>query len=186
MGMPAQDLTRRWTREEVLALPDDGNRYELVDGELLVSPAPRPLHERAVRALSSLLDPFVRAQHLGTLYAGLADLDLTSGQLVQPDLFVSTRRGIRAWEEVGIPLLVVEVLSPRTARFDRVTKRVRYQRARVPTLWIVDLDARLVEVWMPDAEAPTIAVESLEWRPDPAGEALSVDLPRLFAEVDEG
>jgi Uma2 family endonuclease len=131
MGMP--DLAKRWTRDEVLALPDDGNRYELVDGELLVSPSPRPIHQLAVSA--------------------------------------------------GIPLLVVEVLSPSTARFDRVTKRRRFQRSRVPTYWIVDIDARLVEVWTPDDRSPVIAEETLHWQPDPGVPPLAIDLPGCFREI---
>jgi Uma2 family endonuclease len=186
MGMPAQEVARRWTREEVLALPSDGNRYELVDGDLLVSPTPRPLHQVAVSELSDLLKPYVRAHQLGALFAVPADLDLSSDQIVQPDLFVSTRRRILTWEEVGVPLLVVEVLSPSNARADRITKRTIYQRAGVPTLWIVDLDARHIEVWTPDAERPTIAVESLSWQPSAAVEALRIDLPRFFTDVVDG
>ena len=188
MGMPAKalDVARRWTRAEVLALPDDGNRYELVDGELLVSPGPRPQHERAVVELSLRLGPYVRSQALGTLYTSRSDLDLTTGQLVQPDLFVSQNRGIEVWEEVGIPLLVIEILSPRTANFDRVTKRMRYQRSGVPHYWIVDLDARLVEIWTPGADRPEIAVTTLRWQPDPSALAFELDLPVLFAAIREG
>lgn len=186
MAMPAVDRARRWTREDVLALPEDGNRYEFVDGELLVTPAPRPMHERAVVALSLRLDPHVRSQALGTLYASRSDLDLATGQLVQPDLFVSANRGIEDWTEVGIPLLVVEVLSPGTANNDRVTKRMRYQRSGVPCYWIVDLDARLVEVWTPAAERPEIAVTALRWQPDPVAPALEIDLPSLFTAIREG
>lgn len=185
MGMPALDLTRRWTREEVLALPDDGNRYELVDGELLVSPGPRPLHELAVEELRFRLAQYVRVHDLGTLFASRADLDLASGQLVQPDIFVTARRGIREWEEVGIPLLVVEVLSPRTARFDRVTKRGRYQRSGVPTYWIVDLDARLVERWTPESDRPEVLVDGISWQPIPGAPPLEIDLPAFFAEIHE-
>jgi len=185
--MPALS-PRTWTREEVLALPDDGNRYELVDGELLVSGTPRPLHQVAVLALRDVLNPYVRAHRLGMLMALPADLDLSSGQVVQPDLWVAavpagTR--IRKWEEVGIPMLAVEILSPSTARFDRVTKRMRYQRSGVATYWIVDLDARVVEVWTPGAERPAIAVTTLTWQPDTSVAALEIDLPALFAAIDE-
>ena len=184
MGMP--DLVRTWTREEVLALPDDGNRYELVDGELLVSPSPRYRHQQGVVSLIRILDSHIRGHRLGSLLISPADLDLKSGQLVQPDLFVGGMVGGREpmeWTEIGIPILVVEVLSPSTARSDRITKRRRYQRSGVPVYWIVDLDARLVEVWTPNDQRPTIADTILRWEAPLAGSALVIDLPAFFREV---
>ncbi len=82
-----------------------------------------------------------------------------------------------------MPTLVVEVLSPATARHDRLTKRRRYQRSGVPTYWIADLDARLVEVWTPSAESPAIAAETLTWQPDVAIAPLVIDLAGYFGEV---
>jgi Uma2 family endonuclease len=172
-----------WTRAEVLALPDDGNRYELVDGELLVSPSPSAPHQRAVTEMFRLVDPYVRAHRLGHVCISPADLDLRSSQLVQPDLFVGGAPGSPPpleWDEFGIPILVVEVLSPSTARNDRVTKRRRHQRSGVEQYWIVDLDARLVEVWTPDAHQPTIVDARLRWQPDARVPALVIDLPAYF------
>jgi Uma2 family endonuclease len=83
-------------------------------------------------------------------------------------------------------LLVVEVLSPATARSDRITKRHRYQRCGVPTYWIVDLDARLVEVWTPNDQSPLIVDGTLSWHPDPAYPPLSIDLAGCFREIWEG
>ena len=81
------------------------------------------------------------------------------------------------WEEYGIPLLVVEVLSPSTARYDRLVKRHRYQRAGTREYWIVDPDARLVERWRPDDERPEILEETLTWQPDPAQDPLGSSFP---------
>ncbi len=183
MGMP--DVLKHWTRAEVLALPDDGRRYELVDGELLVSPAPPYVHQRAVGEFYRRLHDYVDRHQLGEALFSPSDLDLRAEQLVQPDLFVVAPPAGRAaeWGEVGIPLLVVEVLSPSTARYDRITKRRRYQRSGIPTYWVVDLDARLVEIWSPDAVAPTIADVSLEWRPKPAVAALVMDLEACFRTI---
>ena len=178
MGMSA--VARHWTREEVLALPDDGNRYELVDGELLVSPAPRWRHQRAVGQLFLWIAQYLEDAHFpGTVLFSPADLDLDAGHLVQPDLFVVGEKGcaVREWTDVHIPLLVAEVLSPSTARHDRVTKRRLYQRAGVPTCWIVDLDARLVEVWTPGADRPVIADQDITWQPDGEVPPLRIDLP---------
>lgn len=175
-----------WTRAEVLALPDDGNRYELIDGELLVTPAPTGPHQRAVTALYDRVAPYVRAQRIGYTCLAPADLDLEAEQLSQPDLFVvpliDGREPVQ-WPEFGIPLLIAEVLSPSTAKQDRITKRRRYQRSGVETCWIVDLDARVVEVWRAADAQPEIRAETLEWRPDAGEAALVVDLPRLFREV---
>lgn len=184
--MAMAPAVRRWTREEVLALPDDGNRYELIDGELLASPSPRLLHQRGVAALYELVAPYVRRHRLGWTGLSPADLDLRSGQLSQPDLFVVPLVDGREpldWPDCGIPLLVAEVLSPATARYDRVTKRRRYQRSGVPTYWVVDLDARLVEVWTPDADRPGIAVDEVTWQPEAALAPLVVELPGWFAGV---
>jgi Uma2 family endonuclease len=130
MGMP--QVAKVWTREEVLALPDDGNRYELVDGELLVSPSPRPLHQLAIGVFNDRLRPYAREHRVGLVLSSPADLDLRSGQLVQPDIFVgrtSDGRPFRDCTQAGIPLLVVAVLSPSPARFDRITQRLRFQRS---------------------------------------------------------
>ncbi len=184
MGMP--ELVERWTREQVLALPDDGNRYELVDGELLVSPSPRILHQRGVRTLFRAIDAHVECHRLGEVLSSPSDLDLRDGQLVQPDLFVVGHPpGERPseWSEVGIPILVAEVLSPSTARYDRTLKRKLYQRTGVPEYWIVDLDARLVERWRPDDERPEILTEELSWNPAGSAQPLVLHLTELFAEV---
>lgn len=185
MGMP--ETLRRWTREEVLALPDDGNRYELIDGELLVSPSPRGIHQRGVIALYDRIAPFVRRHRLGVTGLAPADLDLRSGQLSQPDLYVVPRkpdgREPLEWPDFEIPFLIVEVGSPSTARYDRITKRRRYQRSGVAEYWIVDLDARIVERWRPSDERPEVLDVSITWRPEGAPEPLVLDLAGYFREV---
>ncbi len=183
MGMP--DLAKRWTREEVLALPDDGNRYELLDGELLVTPSPRGIHQLAVVALYDRVQPYVRQYGLGRTLLAPADLDLRSGQLLQPDLFVYAipHRGPLEWSDIGIPLLVGEVLSPSTALNDRNRKRRRYQQSGVGEYWIVDADARLIERWRPNDERPEIRTERIEWHPAESLPPLVIDLADYFSEV---
>ncbi len=175
-----------WTREEVLALPDDGNRYELIDGELLVSPSPRWLHQRAVLALVRRVDPYVRQHRLGSTGFAPCDLDLEHGQLVQPDLFVIRLRNGREpldWAELGVPRLVSEVLSPSTAFNDRNRKRRKYQRSRINEYWIVDTDARLIERWHPDDERPEVLIDTLTWRPETTVPPLEFSIPEYVAEV---
>jgi len=90
----------------------------------------------------------------------------------------------RTWEDIGGRLLLaVEVLSPTTARADRVVKRRKYQRAGVPEYWVVDLDARLVERWRPGDERPELLMERLSWRPDPARPGLEIELGVFFEAV---
>jgi Uma2 family endonuclease len=185
MGMPQP--TADWTVERVLALPEDGNRYEVVDGELLVSPAPSLPHQTAVATLDRLLHPFVDAHRLGSVLHSPADIELDDRTLVQPDLFVAPLvdgRRPRSWKEIRQLLLAVEVLSPSTARVDRQVKRRRYQRHGVGEYWIVDLEARLVECWTPSDQRPLILTDRLEWRPlGESGPQPSIDLIRFFAEA---
>jgi Uma2 family endonuclease len=178
--------TRIWTREEVLALPEDGHRYELIDGELLVSPSPRHAHQRAVRELFLLVYGHVTTHAIGEVLFSPSDLNLRARQLVQPDLFVvgpSETSAPQEWDAVGIPRLIVEVLSPSTAEYDRVKKRKLYQRVGVPVYWIVDLDARVVEEWTPDSARPRVIDDRLVWQPDPRLPELEIDLAAYFARV---
>ncbi len=185
MAMPAVS-PRRWTADEVRALPDEpGKRFECVDGELLVSPSPRLTHQSMVGSLWRAIEEYVRAQGIGAAFMAPGDLELDRFTLVQPDVFalplVDGRRP-RTVEEIGFPLLFVEVLSPSTARYDQVVKRGRYQRYGVE-YWIVDLDARLVERWMPGADRPEILTESIAWMPVGAASALVLELAPLFVEA---
>jgi Uma2 family endonuclease len=184
MGMP--DTRTRWTADMVRALPDDGNRYEVVDGELLVTPAPTRPHQRAASEVLRLLSDYARAVGIGEALMSPADIELDPHGMVQPDVFVDGYVGGRPTNEwnVGAPLLlVVEILSPGTARADRTIKRRRYQRAGIPEYWIVDLDGRVVERWRPDDERPEVLGESLEWRPAAGAEPLTIALPPLFARI---
>ena len=185
--MPAKQVKRVWTREEVLALPDDGNRYELVDGELVVSPTPRWLHQSAVVRLTMFVFAYVERHALGRFAQSPAELSLPSGHVLQPDLFVSGMidgRVPREWKEAGIPLLVVEVLSPSNPDYDRKVKRSLYQKAGVPTFWVVDIDARAVEVWTPAAGAPIVETARLSWQPNAAIAPLEIDLVRFFSGLE--
>jgi Uma2 family endonuclease len=187
MGMP--QAARDWTVQRVLALPEDGNRYEVVDGELLVTPSPTFHHQDAVFALARRLDPFVRSVGAGYLSISPADIELDDLTLVQPDLFVFELPGGRRperWKDITKLLLAIEVLSPSTARADRHVKRRRYQRHGVSEYWIVDLDSRLVERWRPGDDRPEILSETLAWQVAEAAQPFELDLPAFFAEVLEG
>ncbi len=136
------------TYEDYAALPADGRRCELHDGELSVTPAPSPLHQRVARNLLLSLQVHVRDRRLGEILSAPIDLILSKTTVVQPDLLflapgdggAVTARGIEA-----PPTLVVEILSPGTAHADRDVKRRLYARHRIAHYWIVDPDGRRIE-----------------------------------------
>ena len=187
MGMP--QAARDWTVQRVLALQEDGNRHEVVDGELLVTPSPTFHHQDAVLALAVRLKPFVDSSGAAYLSISPADIELDERTLVQPDLFVFELPGGRRperWKDITRILLAIEVLSPSSARADRFVKRRRYQRQGIPEYWIVDLDSRLVERWRPGDERPEILSETLAWLVAEDAQPFELDLPAFFAEVLEG
>jgi Uma2 family endonuclease len=184
MGMPHS--ATGWIAATVRALPNDGNRYEVVDGELLVTPAPVRRHQRMVAQLLRLLADYVELEGLGEALCSPADIEAGERTLVQPDLFVvplTVGRPADDWVELRELLLAVEVLSPSTARADRHLKRRLYQREGVPECWIVDLDARLVERWCPGEERAELLADELLWQPDAAVPPLRIDLPLLFGRI---
>ena len=184
MAMP--QAARDWTVQRVLALPNDGKRYEVVDGQLLVTPAPTFHHQDAVFTLAWRLKPFVDATGTGYLSLSPADIELDERTLVQPDLFVFELPGGRrpeSWKDISRLLLAIEVLSPSTARADRQIKRRRYQRQGIPEYWIADLDSRLIERWRPGDERPEIIHEMLTWQPSDSVPTFELDLAGLFTEV---
>lgn len=146
---------RRWTLEEVERLveerPGYTPRYELVDGELLVTPAPSDWHQRIIAAIGFALRPYVVAHALGEIRFGPGKMHLVGGERYEPDQFIIPAIDGRL-APLGAeltPLLVVEALSPDSSRHDRITKRRAFQGERVPTYWIVDGDAETFEVWHP-------------------------------------
>ncbi|HSQ33026.1 MAG TPA: Uma2 family endonuclease [Gemmatimonadaceae bacterium] len=184
MAMPVQQ--GEWTAELARALPDDGNRYEVLDGELFVTPAPALLHQRALLELYVRVRPYVDAHALGEVLLSPADIEFSPKRLLQPDLFVlpeepGTRH--KTWRDIKSLLLAVEALSPSTARADRIKKRKIYLDEGVPEYWIVDLDARAFERWRPSDDRPEILIETLAWHARAEFEPLRIDLEEYFAAV---
>jgi Uma2 family endonuclease len=183
-------MSGEWTAELVWALPDDGNRYEVVDGELLVSPAPSSLHQYAGLILWRTFHDFLREHRIAAALAAPIDVQFGPRRMVQPDVLVTPLVDGRAPRHAG-PLrelvLAIEVLSPATARPDRLVKRRLYQDEGVPEYWMVDLDARCVERWRPGDEQGKVCRERTVWDPGNHAPSLTIDLEAYFAEVyDEG
>ncbi len=180
-------MPTEWTAEMVRALPDDGKRHELLDGELVMRPAPRRAHQAVAQALFKRLDSYVEAHRLGDTYVTVADIEFSPRRLVQPDLFVvplaADGTHIDEWEKMKELLLVVEVLSPSTARYDRVKKRTIYLEEGVPEYWIVDVDARCIERWRTGDSGPTILDEDIAWQPSANVPACEINLVELFEQA---
>ena len=187
MGMPSSACV--WTAAEVREMQDDSRpwpRFELIDGELLVTPSPRRIHQHAVRELLLALDPFVRRHGIGKVELSPADIELVPETIVQPDVFVSPLIGGRApkeWHETKSLLLAAEVVSPSNARDDRVTKRRFFMRVDVAEYWVVDTDARIIERNRAGVEGVEILDRTLTWTPSGAPEPLVIDLVAFFAAV---
>jgi Uma2 family endonuclease len=185
MGM--LQTAERWTAAKVRRLPHDSYRYEVIAGELFVTPAPSTIHQRAVVGLVVRLANYLQHQPWGEVLASPADISFHADMLVQPDLFVlpitPDEGRVLGWSQIRTLLLAVEVLSPSTARADRQVKRRLYQQERVSEYWIVDVDARIVERWRASDERPEIVSTSLTWHPEPSTAAFELDLPAFFDEV---
>ena len=175
-----------WTVADLAGLPDDGQRYEVIDGELFVTPAPSLRHQDAIAALHLLLAPYVAKERIGHLVFAPADVTFSPRRGVQPDLFVASLvngRRPRESSEIRGLLLAVEVLSPSSVRADRVVKRALYRDEGVAEYWLIDLDARAVERSTPADSKVKIIAETLSWRPKVAASPLTIDLKRYFAEI---
>lgn len=182
MGMVAPTY---WTAEMVRELPEDGNRYEVVYGELLVTPAPRPWHEILFQRLIVSLDLYLRREPVGIVLGSRADISWSPDVLVQPDVFVVPIAQARTldWTKYQDLLLVAEVLSPSSARTDRFLKRRLYQEVGIPLYWVVDGDQRQVEVWTPEERFPRVERERLVWQPAGAATPFMLELAELFKPV---
>ena len=172
--------TGAWTLADLDRLPDDGNRYELIDGELFVTPAPSPRHEGLAMRLRMILEPYVVAEKLGHVYTPKSVIQIEGSQ-VEPDLLVRQTPRIlpEEWPEMPTPILVIEVLSGITRRRDHVEKRAFYVRNGVAEYWIVNRWDRTISVVTPNA-ADVIVGAQLTWHPTGAESALVIDVAEYF------
>src|SRR6185436_10080738 len=157
--------TRPWTLAELHRLPDDGNRYELVRGELFATPAPRPTHEVLAELLSETLTQYVAAHGLGRVCHPRAIVRI-KGSEVEPDLYVRspTAKRLTSWNRMPRPILVVEIVSDSTRRRDYSGKRSLYRDAGIPEYWIVDGEDRTITVVRPSVDDVAVAGK-LRWQP---------------------
>lgn len=181
MALPASTpLLQLKTYDDLLALPDDGNRYELIRGEIFMSPAPKLRHQRASRRLQRLIEDFLGAHGGGEVIDAPFDVRFSVSDVVQPDLFIVRPERAAALTEdfmEGAPDLVVEVLSPSNRAQDLVKKAALYQAFGVPEYWVVDPESEVIVVnvlregrYIPaisdDGVARSSVLPAFEVRPD--------------------
>lgn len=175
-----------WTLAELHRLPDDGNKYELIRGELFVTPPPTEPHETIAARLTRLLDPFVAQHGLGFVYHPKAVFRTGKGSEVEPDLMVRLPHPAPTgrdgdWRTAPKPILIVEIASPSTRRRDRQQKREFYLESRIPEYWMVDAETRVITVVRP-GEPDREESERVIWRPAGVSDALELDVAAVFAD----
>ncbi len=153
---------KRLTYKDYLNLPDDGQRYELIHGELVMTPAPVPLHQEVLLKIAKQFSDFLEKNPLGQLFIAPCDVVLDSVNVVQPDIFFISQKRTRIITDKniqGAPDLIIEIISPTTAYYDLVSKKDVYQQFGVREYWLVDPIRRSVQVlvltdgkWVVDQE----------------------------------
>jgi Uma2 family endonuclease len=166
--MPAHPEIR-YTFEDYLSIPEDrAHRYEIIDGELFVTPTPVLRHQQVVGNIFRILSTLALDHGLGEVYSSPVTVRLRDDRVTEPDVaFVRADRfGILDQQRgiLGAPDLVVEVLSPSNRDYDRTLKRKRYMASGVAELWIVDADEDTIEVWRPSIRKPEQARDVVSWR----------------------
>jgi Uma2 family endonuclease len=179
--------TRRFTYEDLRAMPQDGKRYELLEGEVYMSPSPRVKHQKVLGKLFRALAGFVEDRDLGEVFVAPLDVVLDDQNVVQPDVLFVGRGKSQAITPLfinGPPDLVVEVLSPSNADFDLTTKRRAYAVAGVPEVWYVDPRDDSVEILRLGADRSYVLVRRLSGADVLVSESfpgLDLPLPTLFS-----
>ena len=179
--MAMATATKKWTLEELHSLPDDGNRYELVRGELFVTPPPTYHHETISAKLTRILDPYVAKHGLGYVYRPRAVMRF-EGSEVEPDLMVRQPAADPQadWDRAPLPTLIVEIFSGSTRRRDQNQKRELYLDAGVAEYWMVDPERQTITA-VREHQPDTVAADTLVWSPSGASESLTLDVPWLFS-----
>jgi Uma2 family endonuclease len=186
MAMPTIALPLpRYTVADLDQLPDDGNRYELLEGWLIVTPFPSSLHQGLVARLFRALDGHLGVGTMGHVYAGGCVQRAVNTRLL-PDLLVVSPQGRPGvnWTEMSDRWLVVEVLSPSTRVYDRNYKVNAYLAMGIGEVWLVDPRERAVDVHRAVGESPTRVTDVLRWQVPGAAEPLVLDVAALFGDAD--
>lgn len=180
-----QTPTIIFTYDDYLTLPNDGKRYEIIDGDLHMTPAPIPEHQLIVWRLTTILTAFIDQQKWGKLFLAPIDIVLSMTEVAQPDIAVVARHRdhiITKKNIIAAPDLIVEILSDTTEKTDRTTKKAMYERHGVREYWIVDPSDRSVEIFelVGGAYAPGTRFASTEEVHSPLLSGLSFRVQTIF------
>ena len=143
-----------WTYEMYAALPEDGRRYEVVQGVLMMSPAPEMANQGVIQRINHYLDEQIFSTNRGLVFTSPVDVVLSSQKVVQPDILVLLADHLDQIQEkciIGPPDLVVEAISPGSVTYDRLVKYNLYEQAGVPEYWLVNLKEQSIEVFVLEA-----------------------------------
>jgi Uma2 family endonuclease len=191
MPVPLRSIGGGWTYSEFARLSNDPNRYEVIDGEVFVTPVPSPRHQEVSGRVFMEVRPFIETNRIGKLLPGPLDVLFADGDYLAPDLVMVRleRLGIvsdRGLE--GAPDLIIEIASPLTAERDRGIKRERYAYFGVPHYWIIDPDARQIEVhqpWLDPWHPVLITSDVFSWQPYPGSPTLNLDVAGITAALED-
>jgi Uma2 family endonuclease len=173
--------TKSWTRADLDRFPEDGIRYEVLDGDLLVTPLPAGIHLRLAPRLTVLISVYCQHHRIGFVTApgavpyGDSELQPDIAAVLDPTLPIDAPTA-----DFPLPSLVIEILSPSTKHRDRGVKRDAYLRWGIPEYWIVDPETRDVTIVRPSRDDERV-VDTLRWQPQPDLPALEIKLAELFA-----
>ncbi len=178
-----------WTVADLEQLPADGNRYEILHGELLVTPLPAVWHQRIAARLTRMIDQWCR-ERSGWEWLAPGGVFIRETTWLEPDLAVypvPAGRLLDNWRQMAPPALVIEILSPSTTKRDRHRKRPAYLAHGVAEVWLVDMDAQTIERWTSQSEFPESHRTAITWAPgsgtpDSGTPAFTIQLAELFAQ----
>ena len=181
MRIPPLPERTMWTVADVEALPEDGNRYEILHGELLVTPLPSNGHQYISANLLVIVMQWCRAQ-TGWAVRAPGGMYVNQTNWFEPDLCVyrMPHATDAEWREMPPPLLVVEILSNSTTKRDRHRKRPAYLANGVVEVWLIDRATRTIERWTAASEFPAVFLGSITWSPDPGLPPMVVTEAELF------
>jgi len=183
--MPVDQSMPPLTVENYKLLPETGPRYQLIEGDLYMAPAPNRLHQDISRNLEFILLEYLKEHPIGTLYDAPFDVYLDETNVFQPDiLFVSPERAhiLTDAGAEGAPDFLVEILSPRTAKLDLENKRRQYARHGVDELWIIDPESRTVAIhrFAEKPDAPVRVAHGHDILTTPHFPGLEIEVSRCF------
>jgi len=138
----------KFTYQDYIHFPDNGKRYQIINGEVYMSPAPVPYHQRIIIKLSKILDEFVAKHNLGIVFIAPCDILLSDEDIVQPDIFFISNENLNIIKEKyieGVPDLTIEITSTYTKKLDKLLKKRLYETYQVKEYWVVDVEKKTLQ-----------------------------------------